>query len=143
METEHIIYPPSDDENGTTPPPTPELRAPPQPQSRQEARLLNELRTERGAAFDIYLEHIWNGIEPITDMEADFENLHWASYEKLEHFVDDFIDSLGWAEARIQLLRDWAIPKGILVFDRHAFLDYIRGDFEFYEQGGEIHVFVK
>jgi hypothetical protein len=143
METEHISYPDSDDKNRTTSLFTPELRAPPQPQSRHEARLVERLRSEHGAAFDVYLQQIWNGIEPIDDMEADFENLHWASYARVEHFVDDFIESLGWAEARHQLLRDWAIPNGILVFDRHAFLDHLRSDFDFYEQGGETHVFVK
>jgi len=143
METEHISYPAGDDENRTTTPMTLERRAPPQPQTRREARLLEQLRRERGAAFDVYLEHVWNGIESISDMEADFENLHWASYEKVEQFVDDFIESLGWVEARDQILRDWAIPKDVLIFDRDAFLHHLRNDFEFYERGGETHVFVK
>ena len=143
METEHIIYPESDDENRTTSPPTPDRRAPPQPESRQQARLLERLRTEHGAAFDVYLEHIWNGIESIVDMEADFNSLHWASFEKVEQFVDDFIDSLGWADARDHALREWAIPNDVLVFDRHAFFDHIRNDFEFHERDGETHVFVK
>lgn len=143
METEHIFYPAGDDENRTTSPSTPDRRAPPQPQSRHEARLLAHLRAEHGGAFDVYLQHVWNGIEQIADMEADFENLYWASYEKVEQFVDDFIDSLGWADARQQLLREQAIPDDVLVFDRHAFLDHLRSDFEFWEQGGETHVFVK
>lgn len=143
METEHIFYPDTDDENRTTSLSTPELRAPPQPQSRHEARLVERLRSEHGTAFDVYLQHVWNGIEPIADMEADFENLHWASYARVEHFVDDFIDSLGWVEARNDALREWAIPDDVLIFDRHALLDHMRNDFEFYEQEGETHVFVK
>lgn len=143
METEHIFYPHGDDENRTTSPSTPELRTPPQPQSRHEACLLERLRSEHGAAFDVYLQHVWNGTEQIADMEADFENLHWATYERDEQFVDDFIDSLGWVEARHHALREWAIPDDVFVFDRHALLDHMRNDFEFYEREGETHVFVK
>lgn len=142
MNSEHISYPAAGDENRTTPTTTPERRPPPSPQTRHEVRLLEQLRTEHGTAFQVYLDHVWNGIQPIAGMDADFDNLHWASYERPEHFVDDFIDSLGWADARDQLLRDWAIPKDVLVFDRAAFLQHLRSDFTFYERDGETHVFV-
>ena len=142
MESEHIHYPAADDKNRTAPSTAPERRPPPRPQSRAEARILEQLHAERGAAFQVYLDHVWNGIEPITEMEADFENLHWASYERPEQFVDDFFDNLGWAEARASLIREWAIPKDVLIFDRAAFLQHLRSDFTFYERNGETHVFV-
>ncbi|MGR4009874.1 hypothetical protein [Leucobacter sp. 1207-22] len=67
----------------------------PQPRTRAEARELERLRLEYGAAFEVYLERIWNGVEPIPDMENDFTNLHWASYDRIEHFIDDQLDALG------------------------------------------------
>ena len=80
MKPEHNFYPPADAENRTTPPTTPERRAPPEPTTRQEARELDRLRREHGTAFDVYLDHVWNGIETTSDMDADFTNLHWGSY---------------------------------------------------------------
>lgn len=142
METEHIFYPEGEHDNRTTPDVAPDKRPSPQPATRREARELDRLTHERGHAFDVYLDHIWNGIEPIMNMEADFENLYWASYEKLQTFADDFINNLGWADARTQLLHDLGVPKNILVFDRHAFLDHLRGEYEFHERGGETHVFI-
>lgn len=75
-------------------------------------------------------------------MEADFSNLHGTSYERIEQFVDDFIESLGWANARDHAVRKWAIPNNILVFDRAAMLEELGGDFEFHERRGEVHVFI-
>lgn len=143
MKPEHNFYPPADAENRTTPPTTPERRAPPEPTTRHEARELDRLRREHGTAFDVYLDSVWNGVETIRDMESDFTNLHWGSYERIEQFVDDFIESLGWADARDHALREWAIPNNILVFDRAAFLEHLLSDFEFHERGGEVHVFIK
>ncbi len=117
MKPEHNFYPPADAENGTTPPTTPERRAPPEPTTRQEARELDRLRREHGTAFDVYLDSVWN--------------------------IDDFIDSLGWADARDHAIREWAIPSSILIFDRAAMLEHLRGDFEFHERGGEVHVFIR
>lgn len=114
-----------------------------QPTTRHEMLVLERLHDEHGVAFQVYLDHVWDGTTPIMNMETDFENVYWASYAHIEQFVDDFIESLGWAEARTQLLKDQAIPESVLVFNRKAFLETIRGDYEFYEQGGEIHVFVK
>ena len=67
METEHNIYPGADAENRTTSPTTPERRAPPEPTTRHEARELDRLRREHGTAFDVYLDHVWNGIEAICE----------------------------------------------------------------------------
>ena len=111
MKPEHNFYPPADAENRTTPPTTPERRAPPEPTTRHEARELDRLRREHGTAFDVYLDSVWNGIETISDMESDFTNLHWGSYERIDQFIDDFIESLGWADARDHALREWAIPN--------------------------------
>lgn len=143
MKTEHNSYPVPDDENRTTPPATPERRAPPQPRTRHEARILEQLSAEHGAAFDVYLEHVWNGTEAVPDLDADFQNLHWASYDRIEHFVDDFIESLGWTDARNHVLREWGIPTNVLVFDRRAILQDLQNEFEFHQQGGQTHVFVK
>lgn len=143
MKPEHNFYPPADAENRTTPPTTPERRAPPEPTTRHEARELDRLRREHGTAFDVYLDSVWNGIETISDMESDFTNLHWGSYERIDQFIDDFIDSLGWADARDHAIREWAIPSSILIFDRAAMLEHLRGDFEFHERGGEAHVFIR
>lgn len=114
-----------------------------QPTTRHEMLTLDRLRTERGPAFDVYLEHVWDGATPITGMEADFENLYWASYPNIEQFVDEFIDSLGWADARTQLLQAQGIPENILTFNREAFLEHVRSDYDFYEGKEHIHVFVK
>lgn len=143
MKAEHNSYPGTDAENGTTPPTTPERRAPPEPTTRHEARELDRLRREHGTAFDVYLDSVWNGIETISDMESDFTNLHWGSYERIDQFIDDFIDSLGWADARDHAIREWAIPSSILIFDRAAMLEHLRGDFEFHERGGEVYVFIR
>lgn len=143
MKPEHIFYPGADAENGTTAAATPERAAPPEPATRQEAREFDRLRREHGSAFEVYLDSIWNGVASINRMEADFANLHWASYERIDQFIDDFLDSLGWADARDHALREWAIPHDILVFDRAAMFDRLSGDFEFHERGGEVHVFVK
>ena len=57
--------------------------------------------------------------------------------------VDDFIDSLGWADARDHAIHEWGIPNSILIFDRAAMLEHLRGDFEFHERGGEVYVFIR
>lgn len=118
-------------------------REPPEPATRAEARILEDLHEELGAAFDVYLEYIWNGQAAIVDMEADFHNLHWASYEHIEQFAEDFIDALGWNDARDELARTWAIPKNIITFDKQEFLTQLQRDFEFHTRGGQTHVFVK
>ncbi|PPF44874.1 hypothetical protein C5B85_09045 [Pseudoclavibacter sp. AY1F1] len=111
------------------------------PKTRHEAREVERLSEQLGPAFDIYLEHVWRNTA-VVDMEADFENLYWASYDRTEHFVDDFIESLGWEDARKQLIQDWAIPANVLVFDRQAVLGNLDNDYEFIRRDGVTHVFI-
>lgn len=111
------------------------------PRTRQEAREVEHLSAKLGPAFDIYLEQVWQNTA-VPDLEADFENLYWASYDHTDHFVDDFIENLGWDEARKQLLQDWAIPENALVFDRQAILENLDNDYEFIRRDGVTHVFI-
>lgn len=125
----------------TEAPTTREQKRLPIPETRREAHELQRLRDERGSAFDAYLGHVWTSTA-IQDMEAEFENLYWASYDNLRHFADDFIESLGWNEARKQLLRDWTIPSDVLIWDHDAFIRNLSRDFEFIERDGVTHVFI-
>ncbi len=148
MNPEQIMHPVSEHSNRatsfTTPDTEPEQIALPelQPASRREARELDRLRAERGLAFESYLLHVWNGTESILDMDTNFENLYYASYDKIEHFIEDGIDALGWASLVKEVIQQHAIPPKLLIWDYPAYLGMVQNDYQFIEQGGQIHVFI-
>lgn len=71
------------------------------------------------------------------------ETLLVGSFERIDDFVDQFIESLGWEEARRETLSDVAIPDDVLVFDRGAFLRHISNQFTYIEREGQIHVYYR
>lgn len=115
---------------------------PPEPTSRHERRILERLLVERGDAFQVYLDRVWRGTA-ITDMEDEFENLYWASYERVEHFITDIADAQGWDSALEEFTRTWAIPAHSLTWNYSVLLEDLRGNYEFIAHGGQIHVFIK
>lgn len=125
-----------------TPPPGVEAPQSPTPATRHEQKLLDRLHTEHGDAFQIYLDHYWRGT-PIVGMEDDFRSLYWGSYDKAEQFADDLIDAFGWADARTELVRTWAIPSDVLTWNHAAFLTRLASDYDFRVEGGQTHVFIK
>lgn len=76
-------------------------------------------------------------------MEAKFESLHWASYDRVEHFITDIADAQGWAGAVEDFTRTWAIPTGALTWNYAALLENLKDTYKFIPHGGEIHVFIK
>ena len=113
-----------------------------QPATRRERHVLDQLQAEHDTAIEVYLDHVWQDA-PIDGMEADFENLYWASYERIDHFIDDQIDAFGWDEALEDFTRSKDVPSTALVWDRAAILQFLSRDYDFYERDGLVHVFVK
>lgn len=112
------------------------------PATRRERKILERLHTDYGAAFEVYLDHVWRGT-PITDMEADFINLYWASYDTPEQFAADGIDAQGWRDAIEDVMHRFGIPQQFLRWDYHAAMRMLGTDFEFHERGGQLHAFIK
>lgn len=112
------------------------------PATRRERKILERLHTERGAAFEVYLDCVWRGT-PIDEMEADFENLYWASYENVAQFAIDGIEAHDWKEPIDDAIRQHAIPRHLITWNTDAFIDMVRSDFEFHHRDGEVHVFIR
>lgn len=140
-----------DHHNHETPEPTTEptatrpaetLSEAPTPATRHEARILQTLLAERGNAFQVYLDRIWRDTA-ITDMSDEFGSLYWASYARVEEFVDDMADAQGWDSALEEFTRTWGIPKGGIGLNYGVLLASMQDTFEFIPFAGEIHVFIK
>ena len=114
----------------------------PAPATRHEVRILQTLLAERGNAFQVYLDRIWRDAA-ITDMEDEFENLYWASYARVEQFIDDIADAQGWDSALEEFARTWGIPRYGVTWNYSVLLDSLRETYEFIPLAGEIHVFIK
>lgn len=110
--------------------------------TRAEAFELTRLSAEYGTAFEVYLEHIWSGLEPIADMEDDFRSLYWGSYDRMEQFVDDQLDANDWLEPIQTMLRTHGMPRDTLRWIRAGFAETVEGGFEIVEKDGQIHVFI-
>lgn len=110
--------------------------------TRAEAIELTRLSTEYGTAFEVYLEHIWSGLEPIADMEDDFRSLYWGSYDRMGQFIDDQLDANDWLEPIQTMLRAHDMPRDILRWIRTGFAETLKGGFEIVEKDGQIHVFI-
>lgn len=104
--------------------------------------MLERLLAEHGSAFQVYLDHVWRDTA-VTEMEADFQSLYWASYERVEHFVIDMADAQGWDVALTEFVRTWGIPPGGVAWDYSVLLDSMGDTYEFIPFEGEIHVFIK
>lgn len=128
--------------NQTNNPEAGQSRSRPIPHTRLEARILHDLQDAHGAAFAVYLDHVWHET-PISAMEEDFRNVYWASYEQLDHFIDDTIDALGWTQALTEFLAAEGMTSDMLTWNRHAIFTHLADDYEFIEKDGLIHVFAR
>lgn len=91
-------------------------------------------------AFDIYLDSIWNGAEPVKDMEADFLSLHVGAFDNVQQFVDSELDYLGWYLPIRIMMNEHGMPAEVLRWIREGYLASAQG-YRFFTRGGEFHVF--
>lgn len=111
------------------------------PRTRHDRHDIDELYSEYGTAFEVYLERIWTPDVGMENLEQDFLNCYFASYEKLEHFLDDQLDAAGLLQPVKQALKGIELADEVLDWMRVGVQASFADEYNYIERDGMIHVF--
>lgn len=102
-----------------------------------------ETNSPPGDAYLAYFLHIRDPEIAIQDIDQDFNNSYYGTFDTLTDFIDEQLENSGFLPPVKELRTTYSTPPDLIEHIRDYFLNAIKDTYDCYEQGGSIHVFTK